>query len=50
MKFAKGVGFGRSEGPPKDSYWGKIAQEIVECPAHGGGDGACICEYHQLVS
>ena len=50
VEFATGVRFKRGEAPPKDTYWAQIAQEMVECPAHGGSYGACVCEYHRLVS
>ena len=43
LRFAAGERFGREEKPPHDSQWGKIVSEIAACPAHGGGNGNCVC-------
>ena len=42
IKFVREGKFSRGEAPPKGSYWAKIVQEILECPAHGDSGVRCL--------
>ena len=47
IKTAPMLFHGRGEKPAKGSTWAQIVEQIIGCPAHRDGTGACFFQYHR---